>query len=64
MEHQNSNLPTQDACFRNWLASQSDDDLRQALGADVGDMIRDRVRDEIDRRGVAAQIIALNSAKD
>lgn len=51
------NLPTQDTCFQNWLASQTDDDLRQALGADVGGMIRDRLRTEINRRGLAAKII-------
>lgn len=51
------NLPTQDTCFRKWLASQTDDDLRGTLAENVGSMIRDRVRDEIERRGLTAQII-------
>jgi len=45
-----SNLPTYDTCFHNWLDSQSNDDLRQAIHEDVGEMIRNRVRVEIDRR--------------
>lgn len=36
--------------FQKWLASQSDDDLRQALREDVGEMIRNGVREEIEGR--------------
>jgi hypothetical protein len=52
------NLPTQDTCFQKWLASQSDSDLRQASREDVGDMIRDRVRVEIERRGLSIVLLA------
>jgi hypothetical protein len=54
-----NNLPSFNACIKNWLDSQSDDDLRQALREDVGEMIRDRVREEIERRGVGAHIVPL-----
>lgn len=48
------NLPSFNACFQNWLDSQSDDDLRHALREDIGEMIRDKVREEIERRGTTA----------
>lgn len=53
-------LPTQDTCFRNWLASQSDDDLHQALREDVGEMIRDQLRTEIERRRNRTENLARN----
>ena len=56
-------LPTQDTCFRNWLASQSDNDLRRTLNEDVGDMIRDRVHDEIEHRGIAADILPFTNPR-
>jgi len=51
------NLTTQENCFGNWLASQTDDDLRQALGADVGPLIKDHIRREIERRNMTAVIL-------
>lgn len=51
------NLPTQDTCFQNWLASQSDNDLRSALAEDVGELIKGRVRREIEGCGVDADIL-------
>jgi hypothetical protein len=48
-----------DACFQNWLVSQSDNDLRQVMSEDVGEMIRDRAVAEIERRGVGAIAVLL-----
>jgi hypothetical protein len=53
-----NSLPTFEACFQNWLDSQTDDELREACK--VGsDLLEDRCGKELARRGERIQMEAL-----